>query len=44
MFSKPPNHHKSTPRPTPAIIPNSFDIKNHAQPYITLKIPQKPPN
>ena len=28
MFSKPQNHHKSTPKPNSAIIPNSFNIKN----------------
>ena len=28
LFLKPQNHHKSTPIPNSAIIPNSFDIKN----------------
>ena len=28
MFQNPQIHHKSTPRPNFAIIPNSFDIKN----------------
>ena len=40
MFSKPQNHHKSPPRPNFAIIPNSFDIKNHTQPHGTLRIPE----
>ena len=44
MFSNPQNHHKPTPIPNVAIITNSFDIKKHAQPHSTLKIPQEPPN
>ena len=44
MFSKPQNHYKSPPRPNSAIIPNSFDIKKHAQPHSTLRILRNPPN
>ena len=42
MFSKPQNHHKSTPKPNFTIIPKSFDIKKHAQPHSTLRIASKP--
>ena len=41
MLSKPQIHHKSNPRPNFAIIPNSFDIKKHAQPHSTLRIAWK---
>ena len=41
MFSNPQNHHKSTPRPNFARIPNSSDIKKRAQPDSTPK-PQNP--
>ena len=44
MCSKPQNLHRSTPRQNFAIIPNSFDIKNHAQPHGTLRISPKPQN
>ena len=42
MFSKPQIHHKSTPTPNFTIISNSFNIKKHAQPNSTFRIPQKP--
>ena len=42
MFSKPQNHHKPTPRPNFNKISNSFNIKKHAQPLSTLRIPQQP--
>ena len=42
MFPKPQNHHKSTPRPNFAIIPNSFDIKNMPNPTPPSKPPQAP--
>ena len=42
MFSKSQNLYKSPPRANSTIIPNSFDIKIHAQPHNTLRIPQKP--
>ena len=44
MFSKPQNLYKSPPRPNSTMIPNSFDLKNHAQPHSTPRIPPKPPN
>ena len=43
MFSKPKTNYKSPPTPNFAIIPNSFNIKKHAQPPSTLRIPRKPP-
>ena len=42
MFSKPQNHHKSTPRLNFAIIPNSFDIKNTPNPTAPSESPENP--
>ena len=41
-YSKSQNHHKSTARPNFTIIPNSFDIKKHANPTAPSESPQKP--
>ena len=42
MFSKPQNHHKSTPRPNFAIISNSFDIKDMPNLTASSESPENP--
>ena len=42
MFSEPKIRHKSSPSPNFHMSPPPFDIKNHAQPHTTLRIPRKP--